>query len=68
MEKRGASGPNFFMRMILGAVGVAFCNQILESQGIGVAVGMNPMSLLTIGTLGISGFALLYAIIFLKFL
>lgn len=68
MNKKKAVGPNFFMRMILGAVGLSFCNQILKSMGIAVAVGINAVSLLTIGSLGTSGFALLYGIVLSEFL
>ena len=38
------------------------------SQGIAISVGLNPVSLLTIGILGIGGFALLYGILACKFL
>lgn len=68
MNQNRKTGPNFVMRMVLGAVGIAFCNQILKSEGIEAVVGINPISLLTIGSLGISGFALLYGIILSKFL
>lgn len=68
MNPKRRTGPNFIMRMVLGAVGIAFCNQMLISEGIEAVVGINPISLLTIGSLGISGFALLYGIILSKFL
>ena len=45
---------NFMIRIVLG--------------GIGISVGLNPVSLLTIGILGIGGFALLYGILACKFL
>lgn len=68
MGQKKVTGPNFFIRMMIGAMGISFCNQLLKSAGIDVVVGLNIVSLLTIGSLGISGFALLYAIIFSKFL
>ncbi|MDD6057135.1 MAG: pro-sigmaK processing inhibitor BofA family protein [Clostridiales bacterium] len=58
----------FFVRMILGAAGIFFMNYALEKQGILVSVGLNPISLLTTGSLGFSGFALLYLIVLSKFL
>lgn len=68
MNCKRKAGPNFFIRMILGAVGIAFCNQMLKSEGIEATVGINQVSLLTIGSLGISGFTLLYGIVLSKFL
>ena len=58
----------FILRSAGGAVGICVVNSILESQGIAVAAGINPVSILTIGTLGISGLALIYGILFYRFL
>ena len=58
----------FVLRVFAGAVGIFVVNEVLESQGIAVAAGINPVSLLTVGTLGISGFALIYAILFYRLL
>ncbi|MCI9647020.1 MAG: transcriptional regulator [Lachnospiraceae bacterium] len=58
----------FALRIFAGAIGICIVNKLLESQGIAVAAGINPVSLLTVGTLGISGFALIYAILFYRFL
>lgn len=68
MEGKKTTGPNIFIRMMLGAVGISFCNQLLKTYGIDAVVGLNLVSLLTIGSLGTSGFTLLYAIVFSKFL
>lgn len=54
----------FLARMAIGAAGIYFCNLFLEKRQIPIAVGMNPVSLLTVGILGISGLALLYGILF----
>lgn len=58
----------FVARVMLGFVGIYFFNKFLKMQEIPVAAGLNPVNLLTLGTLGISGFALVYGILFYKFL
>lgn len=64
MKKKARAAATFLSRAAVGIVGISIVNQVLASQGIAVAVGVNPVSTLTIATLGISGFALLYAIMF----
>ena len=59
---------NFLVRAILGAIGIVYTNDFFLSKEISVAVGLNPISVLTIGMLGFSGFALLYGIVLSKFL
>lgn len=68
MKKKAKVAAVFLSRAAVGAVGISVVNQMLETQGIAVAVGINPVSALTIGTLGISGFALLYGIMFYQIL
>lgn len=58
----------FLVRMVLGAVAICFINNLLAEQEILVAVGLNPVSILTAGVLGISGVALLYGIAACNFL
>ena len=53
---------NFLLRMVFGAIGIQIINAILISQNIGVVVGLNILTLLTVGSLGISGLGLLYGI------
>ena len=53
---------DFLMRGILGMVGIHFCNAFLASIGISLGIGMNFISFLTIGFLGIPGFFGLYAL------
>jgi len=48
--------------MVFGAIGIQIINAILISQNIGVFVGLNILTLLTVGSLGISGLGLLYGI------
>ena len=50
-------------RAILGAALIFFVNQFLDSQEISVAVGLNPITFLTGGILGLPGIALLYGIV-----
>lgn len=53
---------NFLLRMVYGAVGIQAANLIFQFLGLAVTVGINPISLLTVGTLGISGLGLLFGI------
>lgn len=58
----------FILRSVAGAVGICAANALLESLGISVAAGVNPVNILTIGTLGIGGFGLVYGILFYQLL
>ena len=53
---------NFLLRMVFGAIGIQIINAVLISQNITVFVGLNALTLLTVGSLGISGLGLLYGI------
>lgn len=55
---------NFILRLVFGASGIYFLNMILSSKGIQSGVGLNGVSLLTVGVLGIPGFLLLYSTAF----
>lgn len=68
LKRRAQIVLNFLVRMALGVICIAFVNELLGSQGIALAVGINPLTLLTTGTLGFSGVALLYGILLLGFL
>lgn len=68
MRKKAQFILNFLVRMVFGAIVIFFVNDVLEKQGIDVSVGLNAVSLLTAGTLGFPGVALLYGIIATKFL
>ena len=59
---------NFFLRMVYGAVGIQIGNMVLSFFGISVSVGLNFVSLLTVGTFGFSGVSLLYAVAAFAFL
>ena len=47
---------------------ILLVNDILQKQGFDIYVGLNPVTLLTSGTLGVPGVALLYGIEVTKFL
>ncbi len=53
---------NFFVRMVLGIALIFFVNEFLSSQDVSVQVGINPVTILTSGILGVPGVALLYGI------
>lgn len=59
---------NFLIRAIVGMAIIFFVNEYLDGQGISACVGMNPVTFLTSGTLGIPGVALLYGITFYQFM
>ena len=68
LKKRAAIVLNFVVRAVVGMICIYFINQLLAKQGISVEVGMNLLSILTSGVLGISGVIMLYGIMFLQFL
>lgn len=53
---------NFCLRAVMGGIVICGVNYFLRSQGIPCEVEIGPYSLLTSGTLGISGVSLLYAV------
>lgn len=63
MRRKAAFLLHFLVRMIVGAFAIMVTNSALASAGIGVFVGLNLWSLLTVGTLGIGGYGMLYAIL-----
>ena len=59
---------NIFMRSILGTIAIYFINNGLASMGIELGVGINPVTVLTSGILGLPGLAAIYGIGFYQFL
>lgn len=53
---------NVVMRSILGIIAMFFINTALTQRGISLGVGINPLTVLTSGILGIPGLAVLYGI------
>lgn len=65
MENKLASAiVNFIVRAILGMGLIFFINQYLLSDENALNVGLNAVSFLTTGSLGIPGVCLLYGILF----
>ena len=55
---------NFFVRVVVGIALVFIVNEFMSLQGVPVQVGINPITVLTSGILGVPGVALLYGISF----
>lgn len=62
MKKKAQFFLNFLLRSGVGGVMILWVNSLLTRQGITVSVGLNLWTLLTSGSLGIPGVALLFAI------
>ncbi len=59
---------NFVLRAVMGTIGIYFLNSFLLTRQISIAVGINPMTVLTSGVLGFPGVVVLYGINFFKVL
>lgn len=59
---------NFVLRAVTGTAAVFFINGFLVSRGVSIAVGINPITVLTSGILGFPGLIMLYGINLYKFL
>lgn len=59
---------NFILRAVMGTIGIYCLNYMLASWQISIAVGINPLTILTSGILGFPGVAVLYGIHFFKML
>ena len=59
---------NLVMRSILGTIAIYFVNAALEKAGISLGVGINAVTVLTSGILGLPGLLALYGIGLYKFL
>lgn len=59
---------NFILRAVMGTIGIYCVNYLLAAKQISVAVGINPLTILTSGFLGFPGIAVLYGIHFFKML
>ena len=55
---------NFFVRVVVGIALVFFVNEFMSLQGVPVQFGINQITVLTSGILGVPGVALLYGISF----
>lgn len=59
---------NFILRVVVGILAIYFLNEFFAMQKLSIAVGINPLTILTTGILGLPGLALLYGIVIYKFL
>lgn len=67
-EQKSSFIVNFMIRAIMGLGLIFFVNQYLEYKGISLSVGLNGISFLTSGFLGVPGVAMLYGILAYRFL
>ena len=68
LRRRAEFLINILLRSVTGTAVIYFVNQILASQQLQTMVGVNPVSVLTSGILGLPGLALLYGIHIFQFL
>lgn len=68
LKQKAAIVLNILVRTVAGCVCMILMNDFLQKQGIPISAGLNPLNLLTIGSLGTSGFALIYGILFYSLL
>ncbi|MCI9416347.1 MAG: transcriptional regulator [Eubacterium sp.] len=59
---------NFLVRTVLGILAIYIINKAFAGAGIEVSAGLNPYSVLTVGSLGTGGLALIYGILFYNML
>lgn len=59
---------NFLVRTVLGILAIYIINKAFAGVGIEVSAGLNPYSVLTVGSLGTGGLALIYGILFYNML
>lgn len=59
---------NVFMRSVLGTIAIYFVNGALAGAGITLGVGINPITVLTSGILGIPGLVAIYGVGIYKYL
>lgn len=62
MRKRLEWLLNLIMRSILGTVAIYFINGALAMQGVSLGIGINAVTVLTSGILGIPGLLALYGL------
>lgn len=68
MKKKAEILLNFAARMVVCFICAYFLNSFFASKGIDVSIGINLISTLTFGSLGLCGMAALYGILFLQML
>lgn len=59
---------NFIVRASIGIICIYFLNEYLAMEGIALQVGVNAITFLTSGSLGLPGVAMLYGMVFYQML
>lgn len=59
---------NFMLRVVFGGIAILCLNFLFQSVGMAITVGLNPITLPAVGTLGVPGILLLYALEIYHFL
>ena len=62
-RQRTAMVLHFLARSMFGIVGIYMINMLFAKMGMEIGVGINPISILTVGSLGTGGLGLLYGIL-----
>jgi inhibitor of the pro-sigma K processing machinery len=62
IRKRPNLIVNFGLRAVIGTAGIYLLDLVLSSRGYGINVGINGVSVVTNGMLGLPGFLLLYGL------
>ena len=57
---------NFIYRMVFGIICTYFLNQLVQVMGVGLQVGLNGWTVIVLGSLGVPGVVLLFAIQFVS--
>lgn len=68
MKRKSEWLLNFIIRAVLGIIAIFVFNRIFEGVGYSVSLGINVVTVLTSGTLGLPGVAALYALQFYNLL
>ena len=68
MKNKSQFLVNFIVRAILGMGVIFFANQFFIQKGIEINVGINAISFVTSGLLGLPGVAMLYGVVATPFL
>ena len=62
MKKGAELALNFMLRLVFGMIAIFLINGYLQEKGLDACVGINALSALTSGFLGLPGVALLYGV------
>jgi len=66
IRKRMEVVLNFFLHAVLGIFAIYILNSVIGTKNPLITVGINPITVVTAGVLGIPGVALLYSMVLTK--